>query len=75
VDYDSNWRFLQASLTLKRDGELERRLAIQRKENEDWLFKGQARMDPEGCSYIDIMVTPFTNTLPIRNLKSLIIEW
>lgn len=75
MDCDSNWRFLQASLTLERDGELERRLAIQHKENGDWLFKGQARMDLEGCSYVDIMVTPFTNALPIRNLKLLIIEW
>jgi hypothetical protein len=33
-----------------------------------WSVDGQSRPDLAGCSDIDIMVTPFTNTLPIRNL-------
>jgi len=66
---DSSWRFLQATLTMEFAGKLERRLSIEREEESgNWLVNGQRRTDLDACSYIDIMVTPFTNTLPIRNL-------
>lgn len=41
---------------------------IERSEAGHWTVDGQVRSDLAGCLEIDIMVTPFTNTLPIRRL-------
>ncbi|GAA2161311.1 MULTISPECIES: putative glycolipid-binding domain-containing protein [Glycomyces] len=34
-----------------------------------WFDNGQERPDLAGCTDIDIALTPFTNTLPIRRLR------
>ena len=43
---------------------------IQRDENNRWTSgEGKPLNTLEGCSGVDIMITPFTNTLPIRRLN------
>lgn len=40
------------------------------KSGEDWLDDGHRPIESlRGCTDVDIMVTPFTNTLPIRRLN------
>jgi hypothetical protein len=36
--------------------------------NDVWTVNGIERPDLKGCDYVDLMATPFTNTLPIRGL-------
>ncbi len=39
------------------------------KTGEDWLVNGTVRPDLRGLLYIDISLTPFTNSLPVNNLR------
>ena len=39
------------------------------KKNNDWTINGNANPPFSGFTFIDISLTPFTNTLPIRNLR------
>jgi uncharacterized protein len=68
VTCDGAWRFREALLTSER-GEDSRILQINRAEGGAWLVDGAARSDLAPCTSIDIMATPFTNTLPIRTLR------
>jgi hypothetical protein len=67
VRCDARWGFREASLAVDRDG-VQRSLALARDENGQWRVDGGERTDLNGCTDIDIMTTPFTNTLPIRRL-------
>ncbi|HEV7367542.1 putative glycolipid-binding domain-containing protein [Arenibaculum sp.] len=62
-----DWSFRSAVLTLDAAGR-SRRLELRRDEAGRWTVDGAPRPDLDGCAYPDVMVTPFTNTLPIRNL-------
>jgi hypothetical protein len=68
VDLDGSWRFERARLTVERDGG-SKVLAIERAADGRWTVDGQARPDLAPCIDIDIMATPFTNSLPIRRLR------
>ena len=46
----------------------DRTLELDRAEDGGWIVDGRARPDLAPCRDIDIMVTPFTNSLPIRRL-------
>ena len=37
--------------------------------NGSWIFNGKKTDAFKGCMHVDIPLTPFTNTLPIRRLK------
>jgi len=39
-----------------------------KKEGEEWIINDTQRPEFQGLQYIDISVTPFTNSLPINNL-------
>jgi hypothetical protein len=62
VELDGGWGFGRAQLTAG-----DKTLDLVRTGG-DWTVDGQARPDLAGCIDIDIMVTPFTNSLPIRRL-------
>lgn len=61
---DGGWTFRRARLTVDRDKAID----IAHTEDGAWTVDGRARPDLAGCIDIDIMVTPFTNSLPIRRL-------
>jgi hypothetical protein len=68
VELDGGWLFHRARLTVERD-EASASLAIARSSDGRWTVDGRERPDLAGCIDIDIMATPFTNTLPIRRLS------
>ena len=68
VECAAGWRFRRLELDLEPAGEGKQRLAVQLDSAGSWSVNGQPRSDLTGCTDIDIMVTPFTNTLPLRNL-------
>ncbi len=76
--YDRDWQFRRASLDVRTgaqgEEEAERRLEIVRRadggssaseERGVWTVNGEARPDLAGCTDLDLMVTPFTNTPPL----------
>jgi uncharacterized protein len=63
---DPEWRFRSAFLSL--DGLESRTCRIARTTAGAWSVNEMPRRDFAGASAIDIMATPFTNTLPIRTL-------
>jgi hypothetical protein len=68
VRCEGTWRVREASLALDRGGERST-IEIRRDDLDHWIVDGAARPDLDGCTEIDIMATPFTNTLPIRRLS------
>ena len=68
VECDGSWNFRRAELAMDRAGE-QRSLTVARDEPGDWVVDGAPRRELAGCTEIDIMATPFTNTLPVRRLR------
>jgi len=68
VELGGDWVFRHARLIVERDG-ASKRLALARSADGVWTVDGQARPDLAAATDIDIMATPFTNTLPIRRLR------
>jgi hypothetical protein len=68
AECDRDWNFLNSALILESYSG-KKNLSIKRNKEGKWIVNEQTRNDLNGCSYIDIMTTPFTNTLPIRNLN------
>ncbi len=64
---DAQWRFRTATITAESNGETRQR-RIEYSNDGAWTVDGAARPDLAPCTDIDIMGTPFTNTMPIRRL-------
>ena len=69
LEADRAWRFRKLSLALTGSGHSPpRRLTLEGDGQGRWHRDGELAADLEGCVDIDIQVTPFTNSLPIRRL-------
>ncbi|GGF36739.1 hypothetical protein GCM10011611_49060 [Aliidongia dinghuensis] len=68
VELDGGWGFRRARLVVERDGAT-KPLAVERSADGRWSVDGWSRPDLSACVDIDIMASPFTNTLPIRRLS------
>lgn len=66
-DLDRQWRTLTFKLALNQSGQ-DHRLEITRSAAETWKVDGVPRTDLDGCLDLDLAVSPFTNTLAIRQL-------
>jgi len=64
---DRHWRVAAARMDLDSSSG-HRRMVLERDGN-SWRVDGNTKPDLQGCEDIDIMATPFTNTLPIRRLS------
>jgi len=64
---DANWRVTELTLTAVNSAGT-RTLALTTGGDARWLADGQPRPDLDGCTDVDISLTPLTNTLPIRRL-------
>ncbi|MGD2115776.1 MAG: putative glycolipid-binding domain-containing protein [Acidobacteriota bacterium] len=67
LSYDSRWRFLGGEIR-STEGATTRELHLVRDEGGEWRVDDEARPDLAGCSDLDVMVTPFTNTPPLWRL-------
>jgi hypothetical protein len=67
VECDAQWRFMQASIRAARAGK-QREVAIERDATGVWRIDGEIASALAGCEDIDLMATPFTNTLPVKRL-------
>jgi hypothetical protein len=67
VLFDAQWRFRRATIVAESNGESRQR-RIERGSLDEWTIDGAARPDLASCTDIDIMGTPFTNTMPVRRL-------
>ncbi len=73
LTYDREWRFLSGAVRASAGGadetdEAGRGLELVRAEDGAWRVNGEPRPDLAGCSDLDVMVTPFTNTPPLWRL-------
>jgi hypothetical protein len=64
----ADWSFRSARIALRQDGGW-RDCAIERAADGGWRVDGTPRPDLAGCAEIDIMVSPFTNSLPLGRLR------
>ncbi|ABF39030.1 protein of unknown function DUF1089 [Candidatus Koribacter versatilis Ellin345] len=66
-DLDARWRTKTFTLKQHQSGE-DRTLRIERVHESEWKVDGADRPDLSGCLDLDLTVSPFTNTLAIRQL-------
>ncbi|MCC3763866.1 putative glycolipid-binding domain-containing protein [Glycomyces sp. TRM65418] len=64
IECDRAWH--TRKVTLERHGH--ERTTLDHNEHDHWIVNGRERSDLTGCTDVDIALTPFTNTLPIRRL-------
>ena len=66
---DAAWRTRRLSFAIMESGETAgSRLALESDGEGSWQVNGEPQPDLAGCLDVDIQITPFTNTLPIRRL-------
>jgi hypothetical protein len=64
---DADWRVTGLTITAA-SAAGSRTLALSAGRDGHWRADGQPRTDLDGCTDVDISLTPLTNTLPIRRL-------
>lgn len=64
---DSQWQVASLEMMIEKAGE-PMWISLQRESGKPWTQSGHEREDWEDCTDIDISLTPFTNSLPIRRL-------
>lgn len=63
IDLDENWNFRDVKVWKHNE-----QMIHLTRSGKEWMLNNTPRQDFSASSFIDINVTPFTNTLPIRNL-------
>ena len=71
LSYDAGWRFLRGTIRSRAGSGDEQAMEIVHDPTASpaaaWRIDGEPRADLAGCVDIDLMVTPFTNTPPLRS--------
>lgn len=68
IKLDTSWNVIEFEISTH-IADAEYKYALKRDENGVWRDKFGTHPEYNNCSYIDISLTPFTNTLPINGLK------
>ena len=68
LEADTAWRTLRLSFAMTASTGEPARLLLEAGGDGSWLVDGKQSPELDGCIDVDIQVTPFTNTLPIRRL-------
>ncbi len=69
LEADPAWRFKSLNIAVDDSGSGDNtRLLLARDDGGTWAVNGAAAPELDGCIDVDIQVTPFTNSLPIRRL-------
>jgi hypothetical protein len=66
--YDASWALLEGTIAIDRAGAT-RSMEIRQVEPGVWSVDGRRRKDLDGCTDLDLMTTPFTNTPPLLRLE------
>lgn len=64
---DSQWQITSLEVLIEKESQPVW-ISLQREPGENWTQSGHERPEWKDCIDIDISLTPFTNTLPIRRL-------
>lgn len=68
LETDAAWRVRRLEVSLDTGEAPARRLALEADGAGAWRVDGKPRPGLDGCLDLDLQITPFTNTLPIRRL-------
>jgi hypothetical protein len=68
LETDNKWLTRLVNLTCKINNK-EYNLELKRGINNSWVLNDEINNDFDNCLYVDISVTPFTNTLPVNHLQ------
>jgi uncharacterized protein len=68
IQTNADWQTLQCDLIAEIDGELQN-YSFRNVGNNQWTMNGVLHPEFDGCTEVDISLTPLTNTLPINRLK------
>ena len=69
LETDAAWRARKLNFAVMASGETAgNRLALESDGAGNWRVNGEPQPDLTGCLDLDIQISPFTNTLPIRRL-------
>ncbi|HET7003051.1 MAG TPA: putative glycolipid-binding domain-containing protein [Puia sp.] len=64
---DRKWQTLFVKISTEIDGET--LLTVLEKKNGHWYLNGKSAPEFEAAAFVDISLTPFTNTLPIKGVR------
>lgn len=67
IKTNADWETCYCQLSVEINGDSHS--VLLQKETEGWLLDGKLRPEFDGCTDVDIPITPFTNTLPINRCK------
>lgn len=68
IKTNTQWEPLLLELKYRIDNQ-ESALQLEKTTNNNWLLNNKPMNKFHDCIYIDISITPFTNTLPVNNLQ------
>lgn len=68
IKTNNKWRTFFVDVKY-RINNVENRIRLERKSNTGWLLNNIEEHSLSGCTDVDISVTPFTNTLPVKRLQ------
>jgi len=75
VEVDDAWLTRRTMVRVRRgDSDAARELILEADGQGHWRVDGQERPDLDGCTDVDLGVSPSTNTLPIRRLEELAVS-
>jgi len=69
LDCDPEWRTRRLRFAVTANAGAPATLVLEAKQDATWLLNGEPRPELDGCPDVDIQVTPFTNSLPLRRLR------
>jgi hypothetical protein len=67
IQTDNNWLTNSLKLNYQINNK-QCRLELERNVNNEWILNNKSMDEFDDCLYVDISITPFTNTLPVNSL-------
>ena len=68
IEVNADWQTLQCDIITEVDGQLQN-YSFHNVGNSQWTMNGVLHPEFDGCTEVDISLTPLTNTLPINRLR------
>ncbi|SEJ40123.1 hypothetical protein SAMN05216327_109268 [Dyadobacter sp. SG02] len=71
IDTNARWETVSVAINFFKNN-IFRQFHLEKNTSGNWLLDGQINEEFSGCTDVDLPLTPFTNTLPIRRLNMVI---